>query len=41
MAAPLGVVRELYDVGLLPGITMPSAIGFKTEEIRRTISIEG
>lgn len=35
-----GIVRELYDVALLPGIAMPSALGFKTEEIRRTITIE-
>lgn len=35
-----GIVRELYDVAALPGITMPSALGFKTEEIRRTITIE-
>ena len=36
-----GVVRELYDVALLPGVRMPSALGFKSEEIRRTITIEG
>ncbi len=35
-----GVVRELYDVAVLPGVVMPSALGFKTEEIRRTITIE-
>ena len=35
-----GVVRELYDVAVLPGVRMPSALGFKTEEIRRTITIE-
>ncbi len=35
-----GVVRELYDVVALPGVAMPSALGFKTEEIRRTITIE-
>ncbi len=34
-----GVVRELYDVAILPGVIMPSALGFKTEEIRRTITI--
>ncbi len=34
-----GVVRELYDVAILPGAIMPSALGFKTEEIRRTITI--
>jgi uncharacterized protein (TIGR03032 family) len=35
-----GLVRELYDVAALPGVQIPSALGFKTEEIRRTISIE-
>lgn len=35
-----GIVRELYDVAVLPGVAMPSALGFKTEEIRRTITIE-
>jgi hypothetical protein len=35
-----GVVRELYDVVLLPGVTRASALGFKTDEIRRTITIE-
>ena len=34
-----GLVRELYDVAVLPGVRMPSALGFKTEEIRRTITI--
>ncbi|MDB5385456.1 MAG: hypothetical protein JWM11_1102 [Planctomycetaceae bacterium] len=34
-----GVVRELYDVVLLPGVRRPSALGFKTDEIRRTITI--
>jgi uncharacterized protein (TIGR03032 family) len=35
-----GIVRELYDVVVLPGVQMPSALGFKTDEIRRTITIE-
>jgi uncharacterized protein (TIGR03032 family) len=35
-----GVVRELYDVAVLPGVIRPSALGFKTDEIRRTITIE-
>jgi uncharacterized protein (TIGR03032 family) len=34
-----GVVRELYDVAFLPGIRRPSAIGLKTDEITRLISI--
>lgn len=35
-----GIVRELYDVAILRGVAMPSALGFKSEEIRRTITIE-
>jgi len=35
-----GAVRELYDVALLPGIRRPSAIGFRTDEVKRIISIE-
>ncbi|MFO1337092.1 MAG: TIGR03032 family protein [Burkholderiaceae bacterium] len=36
-----GVVDELYDVIPLPGVRTPMALGFKTDEIRRVISIEG
>lgn len=35
-----GVVRELYDVAMLPGIQRPSAVGFKTDEVKHVISIE-
>ena len=35
-----GVVRELYDVGALPGVRRPSLIGFKSDEVRRVISID-
>jgi uncharacterized protein (TIGR03032 family) len=35
-----GVVSELYDVAALPGARRPSAIGFKTDEVRRLVSIE-
>ena len=35
-----GIVKELYDVGILPGIIRPMAIGFKSDEIRRYISFE-
>jgi uncharacterized protein (TIGR03032 family) len=35
-----GVVNELYDVIALPGIRRPMMIGFRKEDIRRTISIE-
>lgn len=34
-----GIVRELYDVVVLPDVRRPSAIGFKTDEIRRTLTI--
>ncbi|MBI4601411.1 MAG: TIGR03032 family protein [Planctomycetes bacterium] len=33
-----GVVRELYDVAVLPGVTRPMAVGFQTDEIRRYLS---
>ena len=33
-----GIVKELYDVGVLPGVIRPMAIGFKSDEIRRFIS---
>ena len=35
-----GVVRELYDVAVLPGVRNPAAVGFVTDEIRRVISID-
>lgn len=35
-----GVVRELYDVAVLPGVVRPALIGFKTEEVRFVLSIE-
>lgn len=34
-----GLVSELYDVAVLPGVMRPMAFGFKTEEIQRTIAI--
>jgi hypothetical protein len=34
------VVRELFDVAVLPGIRNPALVGFKTDEIRRVISID-
>ena len=34
-----GIVAELYDVVVLPGVRRPMALGFKTDEIRHTISI--
>jgi uncharacterized protein (TIGR03032 family) len=37
----IGGIDELYDVAFLPGVRRPSAIGFKTDEIKQLISIEG
>lgn len=34
-----GVVTELYDVAVLPRVVRPMALGFKTDEIQRTIAI--
>ncbi len=34
-----GVIEELYDVVVIPKIRRPMAIGFKTDEIRRVITI--
>jgi uncharacterized protein (TIGR03032 family) len=35
-----GVVRELYDVAALPGVTRPSLVGFKSDDVRVMISID-
>ena len=35
-----GIVDELYDVITLPGVRCPMALGFKTDEISRVISID-
>ncbi len=32
-----GVVQELYDVAVLPGVTCPKMLGFRTDEIRFAI----
>ncbi len=34
-----GMVRELYDVAVLPQVSRPMALGFKTDEIQRLIAI--
>ena len=34
-----GLVRELYDVAVLPEVSRPMALGFKTDEIQRTIAV--
>lgn len=33
-----GIVTELYDVGVLPGVIRPMAVGFKTDEVKRYLS---
>jgi uncharacterized protein (TIGR03032 family) len=35
-----GIVDELYDVAAMPNIQRPMAIGLKTDEIRRIVSVE-
>lgn len=35
-----GQVKELFEVGVLPGVRQPSAVGFKTDEIKQAVSIE-
>ncbi len=34
-----GVVKELYDVVFIPDVVRPMALGFKSDEIRRTITV--
>jgi uncharacterized protein (TIGR03032 family) len=34
-----GVVAELYDIQILSGVRCPMAIGLRTDEIRRVISM--
>lgn len=35
-----GEIMELYDAAFLPGVFKPSLVGFKTDEIKKRISIE-
>ncbi len=35
-----GIVAELYDVVVLPNVARPMLLGFKSDEIRRTLSID-
>jgi uncharacterized protein (TIGR03032 family) len=35
-----GMVSELYDVAVLPGVARPMALGFKTDEIQRLIALD-
>ena len=32
-----GIVEELYDVLVLPGVQRPKALGLKTDEIQRNV----
>lgn len=34
-----GMVSELYDVAVLPGVARPMALGFKTDEIQRVVAV--
>jgi uncharacterized protein (TIGR03032 family) len=34
-----GMVSELYDVVVLPGVVRPALLGFKSDEIQRTIAV--
>jgi uncharacterized protein (TIGR03032 family) len=35
-----GVIRELYDVQILPGVRHPMALGFQTDEIAQLLTLE-
>jgi uncharacterized protein (TIGR03032 family) len=35
-----GMVSELYDVAVLPGVTRPMALGFKSSEVQQVITID-
>lgn len=35
-----GLIEELYDVVVLPGVVRPKALGFKTDEIQRQVWFE-
>ena len=34
-----GVVEELYDVAVLPGVRRPSLVGFRNDEVRRLLHV--
>jgi len=34
-----GLIEELYDVAVIPGVRRPMAIGLQTDEIRRVLSV--
>ena len=35
-----GIVTELFDIAVIPGASRPQMIGFRSDEIRRVVSIE-
>lgn len=35
------MIQELYDIVVLPGMRRPSALGFRTDEARRVLSVAG
>lgn len=35
-----GVISEVYDVCVMPSVTRPMSIGFRSDEIRRILSID-
>ncbi|MEM9244672.1 MAG: TIGR03032 family protein [Cyanobacteria bacterium P01_F01_bin.153] len=35
-----GTITELYDVGVLPGVQLPMALGFQTPEIQQLITLD-
>jgi hypothetical protein len=35
-----GIIEELYDVAALAGVRRPMAVGLKSDEIRRVLSVE-
>ncbi len=35
-----GMISELYDVAVLPGVVRPMAVGFKSDEIQRLLTID-
>lgn len=36
-----GIVTEIYDVAIIPGVRRPMAIGTRADDIKRMISVEG
>ena len=35
-----GVVRELFDVAILPGVRRPALVGLRGDDVRRVVSLE-